>query len=102
MAVRCGESAQIWMQTKDGVMIELTGMVREYSLSSSITGLIEMDLSIVSGDGDMSLLFNDSKHPKVSELRAQKEWQCSYCGRPNAKHRETCKSCGAVRPFIYD
>lgn len=29
------------------------------------------------------------------------EWQCSYCGRPNHRKRQTCQSCGAVRPFVY-
>jgi len=31
-----------------------------------------------------------------------REWRCDYCGRPNGKHAETCKSCGGVRSFLYD
>ena len=38
--------------------------------------------------------------PSVTPTRI--EWRCDYCGRPNGRHAETCKSCGGVRSFLYD
>lgn len=37
----------------------------------------------------------------IMERRTAPEWACSYCGRPNQRADETCKSCGAVRSFVY-
>ena len=37
----------------------------------------------------------------VHERSSTHEWRCSYCHRPNQRRDEICKSCGAVRSFVY-
>jgi ribosomal protein L37E len=49
----------------------------------------------------------DSLHWQNSDsllktVKSAIEWKCDYCGKPNAKKKESCSKCGAPRSFIYE
>ena len=52
------------------------------------------------GIGEMTTSYQETVDT-LRELRSAMEWSCVYCGRPNQRIDEICKSCGAVRWFLY-
>ena len=47
-----------------------------------------------------SLQWQQTDNP-LKTVKSAIEWQCDYCGKPNAKKKESCDKCGAPRSFIY-
>lgn len=100
MAVMAGNKCRVWVETPNGEVMEVAAFCAEISVSMSYEGLVQTHLEFDSFD---SAIWTDreSFHAKLSARKDAPEWKCGYCGRPNQKHDETCKSCGAVRSFIY-
>jgi hypothetical protein len=61
------------------------------------TRLVEMSIDLV-GIGP---LIETTSRDFSSRINTATEWKCDYCGRPNAREKETCSSCGSVRSFVY-
>ena len=114
-----GEKVKIYIQTGDTV-IDLTGMIHAFKIEQ-IVDMIDVTYDGLFGGepdamkkyipGKMNTTFEisgvclgDPFWTTVQDIKNESnasEWQCPYCQRPNKRKDETCKSCGAVRPFIY-
>lgn len=94
------EKIKVIIERENGIVYDLTGRIRSFSLTTDAYGsppLISMDIY-----GDFASMSADDYAEKVKTARSSKEWKCDFCGRPNQRKDETCKSCGSVRSFIYD
>lgn len=92
------QKCRVWLETPDGKVIEATAVYASISVNMESYGIsrTRMELEVL---GTPLWVDRPSFQHK---LRHAAEWQCGYCGRPNARQREMCAGCGAVRPFIYD
>ena len=102
-AVSVGNKYRVYLEDDSGNITELDA----YAVSLSVTqsymfygdpefrGPHEYEINL-RGVGELVT------RQSVLERRTLKEWKCTYCNRPNQRADETCKSCGAVRSFVYD
>jgi hypothetical protein len=110
MAISTGRM-KVFIEVEDGTIYNLDGLATDVQLTHR-TDLIDVSSYANPGAtirGMRSIEF--SIHgvctsdvittKEVSAMRTAAEWKCTYCGRPNKRQRETCKSCGAVRSFLY-
>ena len=106
-----GEELRVYMQRKNGQVLELTGFVERMSVSTTadllnvtsvqdnvkryipVETINKVSINMVAGE----ITWGDFLKPKRSTTR---EWLCEWCDRPNRAERQTCESCGAVRPFL--
>jgi len=95
MAISVGEKVKIYVQTGDRVL-DLTGLITSYTFTSIVDDAVTFEFS---GFCLESPFWSTAKEI-IPDVTVQ-EWKCPYCKRPNRRKDETCKSCGAVRPFIY-
>ena len=92
---------KLYMETKDGHVLELTGNVVGMSTTydwNDIGGRTTVDLRLV---GLEKWFTSSFMRDQVAAKTHAVEWHCDYCGRANSREQQTCKSCGAVRSFIY-
>ena len=110
-AIFDGEELRVYMQRKNGQVLELTGFVERMSVSTTVDLLnittvednetrympvetsSKVAIDMVAGE----ITWGDFLKPKRSTTM---EWLCEWCDRPNGAERQTCASCGAVRPFL--
>jgi hypothetical protein len=113
--IATGEKCKVFIEKPDGSLLELTSVVESFSLSQKcdlvdatvfgnnnrnyISGVshTEMEIKLY---GIEPLIMTTGKDLS-SRTKNALEWKCDYCGRPNRREDETCKSCGSVRSFIY-
>ncbi len=101
MVMAIGNKCKVYLETPQGAMIEVPAI--SYSLSYRSPwgdGPTEVEMSF-KALGDVTWLDQAAWEKTVEERHSAKEWKCDYCGRPNDRKDETCKSCGAVRSFVY-
>lgn len=108
-----GERVTVTIQYADGRMINMNAMMARLSEQIEMYPefvIGEEPLSVplrrkfyVEAEGFGSITDSYKETQEVLEgFKTASEWKCAHCGRPNKRHEETCKSCGAVRPFLYD
>jgi hypothetical protein len=96
--------AKLTLEFPDGRVYEMDAIATDINYScdvlfDGVRGREEVEI-ICRGAGAMI-----SRNEYVEEIKAKRvssEWECSFCHRPNQRSDEICKSCGAVRPFIYE
>src|SRR3990167_1693509 len=106
-----GKQCKVIIESPDGKIFEgqaYTLSISQEMLDVSIygnlhksfipTGRTSLDMEII---GPLNWISKSHWQETVEERRSESEWQCGYCGRPNQRQDETCKSCGAVRSFVY-
>ena len=94
MSLIAGNNIKVFIEKSDGTLYDLDGMVTNVSMSYSHNEFVEFSINGVSTGAVIS-------HEEIKKKRTDKEWACTYCGRPNQRKDETCKSCGGVRSFLY-
>lgn len=112
MTIGYGKNMRVFVEQADGSLYQLDGTVTDVQVN------YRADLVDVSTYGSGSPEFITGRRWAEFEIRGlstsglitteartamktSSEWKCTYCGRPNKRSRETCKSCGAVRSFLY-
>jgi hypothetical protein len=111
--ISAGSTCKIYMELPDGALFEMTSMVRSFNFQHTInmvdvTEYGDNHRSYIPSIGETTIelvgiqpgAWTDSANLR-NRLQAP-EWKCDFCGRPNEHDRETCRSCGAVRSFIYN
>ena len=105
MAIACGQNLKVQVTSPEGHVIEMSGLVSRLDINSSFNEVVVAEFTVMCEPERLFEWFgnNGSDYREhVIEARKSTEWQCDFCGRPNKRERETCKSCNAVRPFIYE
>ncbi len=95
---RCGDRYKVYVESEHGDLFEMTNVLSSISFMGC-EGIIRTTIDFI-GDG-VPGLYRQVDRKEIKERISASEWKCDYCGRVNKKHDETCKSCGAVRSFIY-
>lgn len=109
---RSAGKTKVYIETPDGMLKEITGYmvraeIREEVDWDDVTSLSDTVPVYLKGpvEIEMSLEFRGCQMTyspmDLFAKRTAQEWKCDYCGRPNQRRDETCKSCGAVRSFIW-
>ena len=114
--ITTGEKCKVFIEKPDGSLLELTSVVESFSLSQTrdlidVTVFGNNDRNYISGASHTEMeiklcgiepLITTTGKDLSSRAKNALEWKCDYCGRPNSRTDETCKSCGSVRSFIYE
>ena len=117
-----GEKLKVTIETPDGKVIDMAGMLTDFSLSmdSGFGGDSVFDFAgnpvcrlpnqenielVIRGIGP---IVQSSRAEYVEKVRHAHEWRCPYCGHLNLIAARTCggledraAGCGAPRPFVY-
>jgi hypothetical protein len=97
--IQLGRKYKVFVETDLGAVMEIPVVAFSMTMDASYDSLTtEIQMRCVGSPS-----WQDNKHfiEQVHEKQNAPEWQCTYCGRPNNKVAEVCKSCGGVRSFIY-
>lgn len=93
MGIGVGERINVFVETADGKVYDLESMATSVEIRYSYDSVTEFTIHGVCTKAILSA--------QAKDMRTAREWKCTFCGRPNQRADETCKSCGAVRSFIY-
>lgn len=111
--ISAGSKIKVYLEFEDGRIAEVNGSI-DYLTMNVVAKSLEDDGAIVSASaaysrnatieisGDFFQYTREAWDRVLEARRSSREWLCPYCGRPNNRNDETCKSCSAVRSFIYD
>lgn len=102
MAFQAGEKLKVIVETPDGQVIDLTGLVVSMSVSTGFSDMASVEMSMVVPSVDFVIRSHDDWSFLLGEMRSAPEWKCDYCGGVNLKKHRKCESCGAHRTFLYD
>ena len=99
--IKIGERIKVYIERDDGAILETPGIIVSMELGSDSGDIstrfrmetVGLGMPVWSSPGDWRSSLN-KRHTAA-------EWLCDFCGRPNQRADETCKSCGAVRSFVY-
>ena len=91
-----GNKYKFYIEESNGTLYELTSFIESMMVEVPFDGCTRTTIEMIS-DEPMKM----TVHEEMKNKWKAPEWQCSFCGRPNERKDETCKSCGAVRSFIY-
>ena len=94
MRFTAGDRMKLFMETAEGDVAEITGMVTSMSVSLGYDSGLRTELTIVGVPEWTSGV-------SITARRHAPEWKCDHCGRVNKMARTTCEGCGASRSFIY-
>ncbi len=94
------QAVKLYVVQPDGMVYDIGGYMVSLEISTTIGHHNTVSLEIV--DADVSMLLGKEIAANVKAQRSTAEWRCPFCGRPNQRADEVCKSCGGVRPFLYD
>lgn len=92
--IKASEKIKVFIEKSDGTLFDLDGMVTDVSISHTHRGFTQFSINGASTGGVIS-------RDEVREMKTSAEWKCTYCGRPNQRKDEACKSCGGARSFLY-
>lgn len=100
----CGQSLKIYIERPTGELIDISGMVTEFTISGGTPeygGMtVEMDLHMVSMEEPV--VFSTSAAAKlVDTAHTSEEWKCDWCGQVNKRKDTCCQHCGGRRSFLY-
>jgi rubrerythrin len=109
---RVGNKQKIFIEHQDGTVMEITGYVSNMTIEDrsdviDVTSFGDVRPKYMPGVRDIAMSLElvgcqtIYSSGMVEQKRNSPEWRCDYCGRPNQREDETCKSCGAVRSIIW-
>lgn len=101
MAAILGNTYKVILESSNGEVYDLTGMVTEITIENNIDSPTVMRFEILSNSG-FSISNSEAWDIKVNRMRTSKEWRCEHCGAPNPREEGFCTRCGAIRSFLYD
>jgi hypothetical protein len=115
-AIAVGKPMTVTVETSNGYVIELQGVLVELSASSlpefnwgddmKLRMPMEYEMTIRGIQTWVGIAHD--KAVRDITLRHASEWKCPYCGHINpvearyCGHKDTSVGCGAARPFIYE
>jgi hypothetical protein len=100
MAMAIGDKFKFYIETPDGRMMEIPVIVSNFSITVPFDDVCHFEFAGISQKPPIWLL-QDDWQDSIETRKSSPEWKCDYCGRPNQRADETCKSCGSVRSFVY-
>ena len=107
-SIKSGERYRVYLQDSRGVVFEVDAIAASIEVTTDMintTSLGDLSSTFMPGHQTIDINLRGIGEAVVRNSRDMKqqpaEWKCAWCGRPNKRERETCKSCGAVRPFVY-
>lgn len=112
--MKVGNRYKVYIEDANGNVVEVPAIAASLTVQSETIDTTEFGQPFrtlaggqmrtrieLEADGAPTWIVADEWRNGLRNRLAAPEWKCDYCGRPNARERETCKSCGAVRSFIY-
>jgi hypothetical protein len=104
--VPIGARYKVYLETGDGKVMECHAIASTISVQNLGGGAMwdtdrartTITLEVL---GAPTWILRDQWEEKIEEEKQASEWKCDYCGRPNQREDEACKSCNGLRSFIY-
>ncbi|MFA5714381.1 MAG: hypothetical protein WC998_01400 [Candidatus Paceibacterota bacterium] len=96
-----GKKVKCIIQAEDGTTFDISSCVTQIDVQTMLNERVKVDIEMI-GNSAMLQSTRNEYLEITKDKKSSSEWKCDFCGRPNKKADETCKSCGAVRSFIYD
>lgn len=93
------EQYKVYLEKNDGTVLAAPVRVEYISMSSDFDGTHKTEIGLVA-DGPVNWMLGKEFTAKEVE-QTKEEWLCTWCGRPNGRADEVCKSCGGSRSFLY-
>ena len=100
MAQIVGNRFKVYIEDQQGRVMEVPAIAASVSMNMEYGDFIRTRIEL-DAIGDVTWTSTDNWRGSIREKSIAPEWKCDYCGRPNQRKDEICKSCGAVRSFIY-
>ena len=101
MAVLIKEKFKVYLERSDGSVLAAPAVLEEVTVD---TGCLYSDHEVSTKiilravGAPQWILGSDFLEHEI--VRTEEEWMCTWCGRPNRRENEVCKSCGGARSLL--
>lgn len=99
MSITFFEQYKVYIEKNDGTVLTMPVSVQSISVNSGFDGRFESEI-ILRGVGNPVWSMGSNVLSENTSM-TDEEWKCTWCGRPNRREDEVCKSCGGARSFLY-